>query len=52
MDKLFVCPTVAQDTPEKTPVHMCEQKRRALQKNEKHVQLGYYAPRFYTLCSK
>ena len=30
---------------------MCEQKRRALQKNEKHVQLGYYAfTRFYTLC--
>ena len=29
---------------------MCEKKRRHLQKNEKHVQLGYYAsPRFYKL---
>jgi hypothetical protein len=29
---------------------MCEQKRRALQKNEKRVQLGYYAfVRFYQL---
>lgn len=29
---------------------MCEQKRRHLQKNEKHVQLGYYAfTRFYKL---
>ena len=27
---------------------MCEKKRRHLQKNEKHVQLGYYAfTRFY-----
>ena len=32
-------------------VHMCEQKRRALQKNEKRVQLGFYAfTRFYVLC--
>ena len=31
-------------TREKTlMVHMCEQKRRALQKNEKRVALGYYA---------
>ena len=39
-------------TREKTlAVHMCEQKRRALQKDEKHVQLGYYAfTRFYQLC--
>jgi len=39
-------------TREKTlAVHMCEQKRRALQKNEKHVQLGFYAfERFYQLC--
>lgn len=39
-------------TREKTLiVHMCEQKRRALQKGEKHVQLGYYAfTRFYELC--
>jgi len=30
--------------------HMCEPKRRALQKNEKRVQLGLYAfQRFYTL---
>jgi hypothetical protein len=30
--------------------HLCEQKRRALQKNEKRVQLGYYAfTRFYQL---
>lgn len=30
--------------------HMCEPKRRALQKNEKRVQLGYYAfNRFYKL---
>jgi len=30
--------------------HMCEPKRRALQKNEKRVQLGYYAfTRFYKL---
>ncbi len=31
-------------------VHMCEKKRRALQKNEKRVQLGLYAfQRFYKL---
>lgn len=31
-------------TKEKTLVaHMCEKKRRALQKNEKRVQLGFYA---------
>jgi len=31
-------------------VHMCEQKRRALQKNEKRVALGYYAfNQFYKL---
>ena len=31
-------------------VHMCEQKRRALQKTEKRVQLGYYAfNQFYKL---
>jgi len=30
--------------------HMCEPKRRALQKNEKRVQLGYYAfNRFYRI---
>jgi len=38
-------------TREKTlMVHMCEQKRRALQKNEKRVQLGYIAfNQFYKL---
>jgi hypothetical protein len=38
-------------TKEKTlAVHMCEQKRRALQKSEKRVQLGYYAfNQFYKL---
>tara|TARA_B100000003_G_C10932340_1_gene371716 strand:+ start:2600 stop:3325 length:726 start_codon:yes stop_codon:yes gene_type:complete len=38
-------------TKEKTlSVHMCEKKRRHLQKGEKHVQLGYYAfTRFYKL---
>lgn len=53
MDKPFVCPYCGTGySREKTlAVHMCEQKRRALQKNEKHVQLGYYAfTRFYTLC--
>jgi len=31
-------------------VHMCEKKRRALQKNEKRVRLGLYAfQRFYKL---
>ena len=34
-------------------VHMCEQKRRYLAKNEKHVQLGYAAfVRFYELIQK
>ena len=38
-------------TREKTlAVHMCEKKRRRLQKNEKRVQTGYYAfTRFYKL---
>ena len=38
-------------TREKTLlVHVCEQKRRHLQKNEKRVQLGFYAfQRFYKL---
>jgi len=38
-------------TREKTLLaHMCEQKRRALQQKEKHVQLGYYAfNQFYKL---
>jgi len=52
-DKPFVCQYCNVGyTREKTlAVHMCEQKRRALQKGEKHVQLGYYAfTRFYQLC--
>ena len=38
-------------TREKTlAVHMCEQKRRHLQKSEKRVQLGFYAfNQFYRL---
>ena len=38
-------------TREKTlAVHMCEKKRRRLQKNEKRVQTGFYAfTRFYTI---
>jgi len=41
-------------TKEKTLfVHMCEQKRRHLAKNEKHVQLGYQTyDRFYKLSQK
>lgn len=53
MDKPFVCQYCKTGySREKTlAVHMCEQKRRALQKDEKHVQLGYYAfTRFYQLC--
>ena len=38
-------------TREKTlAVHMCEQKRRHLQRNEKRVQMGFYAfNQFYKL---
>ena len=33
--------------------HMCEKKRRALQQNEKRVQLGFYAfNQFYKLSTK
>ena len=41
-------------TKEKTLfVHMCEQKRRHLAKNEKHVQLGYQTyDRFYKITQK
>mgnify|MGYP001187976765 CR=1 FL=1 len=41
-------------TREKTlAVHMCEKKRRHLQKDEKRVQLGYLTfNRFYQLCQK
>ena len=57
MDKksVYIKPTYANTAEqvllEKTSaVHMCEKKRRALQKNEKRVQVGFYAfPRFYKL---
>ena len=41
-------------TKEKTLIaHMCEKKRRALQKNEKRVQLGFYTfNQFYKLSTK
>ncbi len=51
-DKPYVCEYCGSGyTKEKTlAVHMCEQKRRALQKNEKRVQYGFYAfNRFYKL---
>ena len=51
-DKAFKCEYCGSSyVKEKTLLaHMCEQKRRALQKNEKRVQLGFYAfNRFYKL---
>jgi hypothetical protein len=51
-EKPYVCEYCSTGyTKEKTlAVHMCEQKRRALQKTEKRVQYGYYAfNRFYKL---
>ena len=51
-DKPFQCEYCGSGfTKEKTlAVHMCEKKRRALQKNEKRVQLGFYAfNQFYKL---
>ena len=51
-DKPYICEYCSSGyTREKTlAVHMCEKKRRALQKNEKRVQLGYYAfNQFYKL---
>jgi len=51
-DKPYVCQYCNTGyTREKTLVaHMCEKKRRALQKNEKRVQMGYYAfNQFYKL---
>lgn len=51
----FVCPYCnVSYTREKTlMVHMCEKKRRALQKDEKRVQLGYLTfNRFYKLCQR
>ena len=51
----FECPYCKVSyTREKTlMVHMCEKKRRALQKDEKRVQLGYLTfNRFYKLCQR
>lgn len=51
-DKPYVCEYCSTGyTREKTlAVHMCQPKRRALQKNEKRVQLGMYAfNQFYKL---
>jgi len=51
-EKPYICEYCSTGyTKEKTlAVHMCEQKRRALQKTEKRVQYGYYAfNRFYKL---
>ena len=55
IEQLYTCKFCsAKFTKEKTlSVHMCEQKRRYLQKDERRVQLGYQAfVRFYELCQK
>jgi hypothetical protein len=55
IEQLFNCKYCnAKFTKEKTlSVHMCEQKRRFLQKDERRVQLGYQTfIRFYELCQK
>lgn len=55
IEQLYTCRFCsAKFTKEKTlSVHMCEQKRRFLQKDERRVQLGYQAfIRFYELCQK
>ena len=55
MDQVYVCTHCnAKFMKEKTlVVHMCEQKRRHLAKNEKHVQVGYHAyVRFYQLVQR
>jgi len=52
IEKPYVCEYCGKGyVKEKTlAVHMCEKKRRALQKNEKRVQVGFYAfQRFYKL---
>ena len=52
IEKLYTCQYCnAKFTKEKTlAVHMCEQKRRFLQKDERRVQLGYQTfVRFYEL---
>ena len=54
-DKPFQCKYCGSAfTREKTlAVHMCEKKRRHLQKDEKRVQLGLYAfQRFYEISMK
>lgn len=54
IQKLYSCKYCNKSyAKEKTLVsHVCEQKRRALQKDEKPVRLGFYAfQRFYKLCS-
>ena len=53
MSEVYTCPHCsAKFTREKTlAVHMCEQKRRFTQKDERRVQLGYQTfVRFYELC--
>ena len=53
MSEEYICQHCgAKFTREKTlAVHMCEQKRRFTQKDERRVQLGYQTyMRFYELC--
>ena len=55
IEKLYSCKYCnAKFAKEKTlTVHMCEQKRRFTQKDERRVQLGYQTfVRFYELCQK
>ena len=55
IEKLYTCKYCgAKFAKEKTlTVHMCEQKRRFTQKDERRVQLGYQTfVRFYELCQK
>jgi hypothetical protein len=55
MTDSFICPHCqSKFVKEKTlMVHVCEQKRRHLAKNEKHVQMGFMAyDRFYKLNQK
>jgi len=55
IEKLYSCKYCnAKFAKEKTlSVHMCEQKRRFVQKDERRVQLGYQTfMRFYELCQK
>lgn len=53
--KPFVCPFCNNSYAKESTllVHMCEQKRRHLSRNEKHVQLGFIAyNRFFELTQK